>query len=252
MDDRTIKKARIIIPTFRYIQIAESLLDWIGKEKIKPGTRLPPERELSQSLGVNRATLRQALNILEEQGLIFRRQGQGTFVAEPKIERQAGKLVPFTKSMQKKGYLIEGRLIAFEKITTEAFLADELQISIGQPAYFIHRLRMINHEPVLIEKLIVPEKYFPNMDQFDLASRSLYEVMEHEYDVSVIHARQSLEPVVATEYESELLGINPGAPLMLERRLAYDQYARPVERARDLFRGDRFRFVTEMAPLDFT
>jgi GntR family transcriptional regulator len=88
------------------------------------------------------------------------------------------------------------------------------------------------------------------LERFDLAKRSLYEVMETEYGVTVVRTRQSLEPVTATEYEAGLLEIREGAPLMLERRIAYDGQDRPVERARDLFRGDRFRFITEMAPIE--
>jgi GntR family transcriptional regulator len=74
--------------------------------------------------------------------------------------------------------------------------------------------------------------------------------METEYGVSVSRARQSLEPVVATAYEAKLLRVRPGAPLMLERRLTVDQEGQPVELAKDLYRGDRFRFVTEIAPLE--
>jgi GntR family transcriptional regulator len=74
--------------------------------------------------------------------------------------------------------------------------------------------------------------------------------METEYGVVVHRARQSLEPVAASELEAQLLEISVGAPLMLERRLAFDQEDLPVEHARDLFRGDRFRFITEVAPLE--
>lgn len=74
--------------------------------------------------------------------------------------------------------------------------------------------------------------------------------METEYGVSVSRARQSLEPVIATEFEAEWLGIAQGAPLMLERRLSFDQEDHPVEYGKDLYRGDRFRFATEIAPLE--
>jgi DNA-binding GntR family transcriptional regulator len=69
-----------------------------------------------------------------------------------------------------------------------------------------------------------------------------------EYGVEVRRARQSLEPLAAGDYEAEMLGVLPGAPLMLERRLSFDAGERPVEHGRDLYRGDRFRFVTETAP----
>ena len=79
-----------------YVQIADSLLDRIESGRLLPGDRLPAERELSEGLGVNRLTLRRALRVLESQGLLIRRQGSGTFVADPKIERQAGRLISFT------------------------------------------------------------------------------------------------------------------------------------------------------------
>jgi GntR family transcriptional regulator len=237
--------------SFLYLQIAQSLLDWIQAEKLKPGDRLPTERDLSERLRVNRATLRQALRILQDRGIIERRQGKGTFVATPKIERQAGKFVPFTKSMQKKGYQTEAKLITLEKNLADISTAEDLQLSIGQLIYFIHRVRYLNHEPVLVERLFVPAVKFPDLEQFNLAERSLYEVMETEYGIVIHTARQSLEAVPASDYEAQLLGIRAGVPMMLERRVVYDREGVPVERARDLFRGDRFRFITELATLEF-
>jgi GntR family transcriptional regulator len=78
----------------------------------------------------------------------------------------------------------------------------------------------------------------------------VYEILETEYGVAIRRARQTLEPVVAGDFEAGLLGIRPGAPLMLERRTGFDARGEPVEHGRDLYRGDRFRFVTEMAPLE--
>jgi GntR family transcriptional regulator len=237
--------------SFLYLQIAQSLIDWIQAEKLKPGDRLPAERDLTGRLGVNRATLRQALRILQDRGIIERRQGMGTFVATPKIERQAGKFVPFTKTMQREGYQTEARLITLEKNLADVSTAEDLRLPLGQLIYFIHRVRYLNHEPVLIERLFVPAGVFPDLERFNLAERSLYEVMETEYGILTHWARQSLEAVGATEYEAQLLGLHAGAPLMLERRVVFDREGVPVERAHDLFRGDRFRFITELATLEF-
>ena len=233
-----------------YIQIAESLLDRIESGDLRPGDRLPSERELSAMLGVNRMTVRRALQVLQSQGLLVRRRGDGTYVAAPKIERQAAKLVPFTKGMRQRGYVPGARVVTFERRPAEAAVARELQVPLSTPIYYIRRLRFINREPVMLERLSLPVSRFPGLERFDLNSRSIYEVMETEYGISVCRARQSLEPVVATEYEAELLDVEPGAPLMLERRVGFDQEDRPVEYGKDLYRGDRFRFVTEIAPLE--
>jgi len=249
-ESRNRRTGQISAPRPMYIEIAESILERIESGELSPGSRLSSERDLGRTLRVTRATARQALKVLEDRGLLYRRRGQGTYVADPKIERQAGKLVPFTRGMQRRGYLTKTRLIKLERIPAESTLARELEIPVGASVFYIIRVREINHGPVLLENLWVPAARFPQLERFDLSARSLYEVMETEYGVKVSRAKQSLEPVAATEYEASHLKVKPGTPLMLERRVAMDEGAQPVERARDLFRGDRFRFVTEIAPLE--
>ncbi|MBI5035017.1 MAG: GntR family transcriptional regulator [Chloroflexi bacterium] len=241
---------RLSVAAPLYTQIAESLLDQIESGKLVPGQRLAPERELSQTLGVNRVTLRQALQLLEAQGLLIRRQGHGTYIAEPKIERQAGKLFSFTRGMERRGYKPGAQVIVFNERPVEASIAVHLKLPVSAPVYEVHRLRTVNEEPVLLEQFTIPVHRFPNLDKHDLANRSMFEVMEKEYGVVVSQARQSLEPVVATEYEAGLFGITMGAPLMLERRLSFDKDSLPVEYGKDLYRGDRFRFVTDIASLE--
>lgn len=239
---------RLIAAAPLYAQITESLLERIESGELAPGDRLPAERELSQMLGVNRLTLRRALRTLEQQGLLVRTQGRGTYIAEPKIERQAGRLVSFTHGMRQRGFTPGARVISFEERPVEASLARELKIPASAPVYYILRLRTLNQEPVLIERYTIPVRRFPGLDRFDLEARSLYEIVETEYGVTVQRARQSLEPVAAADLDAELLGIPVGTPLMLERRLSSDAGGEPVEHGRDLYRGDRFRFVTEIAP----
>jgi len=241
---------RLIAGVPLYIQIAESLLDRIESGELSPGDRLPPERELSEMLEVNRMTLRRALRTLAMQGLLARQQGKGTFVADPKIERQAGRLISFTRGMQRRGFTPGARVVTFEQRPVGASLAAALKLPTSAPVYDIQRLRTLNREPVMLEHYTLPVRRFPGLERFDLEQRSMYEILETEYGVTIRRARQSLEPVVATEYEAELLAIEHGAPLMLERRLSYDQDDQPVEHGRDLYRGDRFRFVTEIAPLE--
>jgi GntR family transcriptional regulator len=171
-------------------------------------------------------------------------------VADPKIERQAGRLVSFTRGMERRGFTPGARLVAFEQRPVGAALAAALGLPLLAPIYDIQRLRTLNREPVLLEHYTLPVQRFPGLERFDLEHHSMYEVMQSEFGVAIKRARQSLEPVVASEYEAGLLEVPSGAPLMLERRLSYDQNDQPVEHGRDLYRGDRFRFVTEMAPLE--
>ena len=231
-----------------YVQIAESLLERVESGDLRPGDRLPPERELSTLLGVNRMTVRRALRLLGERGLLLRRQGQGTFIAQPKIERQASRLTSFTVGMQQRGLQPGTRVVSFEQRPAEASVAGLLQLPVSAAIYAVVRLRTLNQEPVLLERYSIPVDHFPRLERFDLEARSLFEIFHTEYGVAIARARQSLEPVSATEFEADLLGVQPGAPLMLEWRVSFDTQGKPIEHGKDSYRGDRFRFVTETAP----
>jgi GntR family transcriptional regulator len=234
-----------------YIRLAEGMIAKIESGELAPGERLPPERELSDSLGVNRMTLRRALQVLESQGLILRKHGVGTFIAEPKIDRQMDVVFRFTSGMLDQGFVPGAELISFEEISAGSHLAKDLEVPISSRVYNILRLRSINREPVMLETYKIPVQRFLGLEQFDLETRSIYEVMEHEYGVSIDRARQSFEPVTATPFEADLLQIESGEPLMLERRISFDNHNQPVEYGQDRYRGDRFRFVTEAKPHPF-
>ena len=234
-----------------YIQIAEALIGQIEAGELAPGDQLPPERELSERLGVNRMTLRRALRVLEAQGLIDRRHGVGTYIAEPKIDRRMDTVFRFTSGIQSRGYTPGARVVSLDQTLLDASLARELALPISAPAYRILRLRSVNQEPVLLESYTIPTGRFPGLERHDLEKRSIYEVMASEYGVTIAHARQSFEPVVATAFEAEWLQVEIGAPLMLEKRLSFDPDGKPVEYGKDRYRGDRFRFVTEAAPIEW-
>ncbi len=234
-----------------YRQIAAHLQKQIARGKIAAGTRLPPERELADTLRVNRLTLRQALHELELSGLLSRKHGSGWYVAEPVIERQAGKLFSFTIGLQKRGYKPSAQIVRCVKCRADAPLAALLKLRAGARVYDLHRLRFINAEPVALERYTIPVERFPDLDKHDLVNRSiLYDLLEKEYGVRIANARQSLEPVVADKSAAKLLRVKVGAALMLEKRLTFDARGQPVEHGADLYRGDRFRFVTEVASLE--
>ena len=231
----------------RYIQIADSLLDQIESGELEHGTRLPSERKLSKLFDVNRLTLRRALSRLETHGIITRQHGKGNYVAEPKIERQTGRLISFTHGMERRGLAPGAKVITFEQRPVEAAMAKQMAIPVLTPVYYGHRLRLINQEPVMLEEFWMPVNAFPGLEHHDFTNHSTYEIMESEYGISMLKARRSFEPATATEYEAELLEIEAGSPLMLVRRLGFDLDGRCVEYGKDLYRGDRFRFVTEEA-----
>ncbi len=246
-----IEENRYQSPVPLYMQIAESLLEQIESGKISPEEKLPSERELSKNLKVSRMTVRAALNILDSKGLLNRRSGDGTYVIKPKIERQAGKLAPFTKSMQRRGHITKAKILTFENKMAEVSVANQLKIPVSSQIYYVQRVRYINEDPVMLEKFSIPQYCFPNLSKFNMETRSFYEIAETEYGIVAHHSQQSLEAVAATEFEAKLLGLKFGEPMMLERRLAFDKENIPFECGHDIYQGNRFRFTTEIATMDY-
>ena len=233
----------------RYQQIVEALLDRIEKGDLAPGDRLPSERALSEEFDVNRRTLRNALAVMERRGMVERRQGAGTFVTNPRFERKAGEFFPFTEGIRHRGFEPGSLIVSLQKLPASPAVAERLQLKSDSEVWRFHRLRSVNEEPFLVETFSLPSALAPEIDQFDLSDRSVYDVLEHEYGVVIDSAELSLEAVAISEFEAELLRVPIGSPAILERHLAYDTTGRPVDYGYDVYRGDRVRFVTDSATL---
>jgi len=239
-------------PTQRalYLQIIDALTARIEAGELSPGDKVPSERDLSKQLQVSRMTVRHALNAMYVRGLLTRQQGRGTFIAEPKLEEPANSFLSFTEMMLRQGITPAARLLHLQLMPATRSLTEVLNIGLGQSVYYVNRLRLANQEPLVIEHSYFPAALFPDLDKQDLESHSIYRILETIYGIHLAHASQSYEPTVANEEESTLLRIPVGAPLMLIRRTAFDELDRPVEYAKDLFRGDRSRFVSRVSLLD--
>ncbi len=226
-----------------YIQIFESLAEEIENGHYTPGDKLPSERDLSESLGVSRMTVRQAVEALARQGFVYRKQGSGTYVSEVKIEHHVNFLEGFYDTISKKGLMPGAVLLSSEQIPASKKIANLLELDVGRSLYYIHRLRTANEEPIALEHSYFSAERFPDLEQYNLVEQSLYGILREEYGIQLKYAEQTFEPVIANNYESEILSIELGAPLMLVRRIAFDKDDHPVEYAKDIYRGDRSRFA---------
>ncbi|HWO70112.1 MAG TPA: GntR family transcriptional regulator [Actinomycetota bacterium] len=229
-----------------YLEIEEELADRIESGDFPTGTRLPGERDLARRLGVSRMTVRQALTRLEHRGLIVRQQGRGTFVAAPKLRQDATVLRGFFEQMVGQGVFPVSRCIAREELPASAAIAQILHVRLGEPVYKVVRVRSANDQPIVLETSYFPAAIVPGLLDLDLERSSIYRLMDRRFDARPVRAVQSLEPVVAERAEAALLRVPVGSPLMLVERTAWDRAGRAVEHARDLYRGDRSRFVTEL------
>lgn len=234
------------LPIPLYYQIKTRLLEQIESGQLKPGDRVPSERELTERYGVSRMTARQALVELETQGYLVRVQGKGTFVATPKFEQPLALLTSFTEDMRRRGLEAGARVLSVGEVPAGRRVGQALGIAETALVFRLERLRLAGGEPMALEASHLDAAYFPDLHLLDFADVSLYEVLRERYGIRLVRATQSLEAVPADGHQAELLHVREGTPLMLMERTSWDQQGRPVEHVRSYYRGDRYRFMTEL------
>jgi GntR family transcriptional regulator len=226
-----------------YFQIQTQLLEMIKLGRLHPGDPLPSEEELSRVYGVSRMTSRHALQSLKGQGFATRVVGQGTFVSQPKVEKDITHLCGFTAEMRALGMKPTSRVLEAKTIAATPEVASQLAVAVGSPIFNLRRLRLADGLPVAIEQIWLSQDRFPGIDKVDLAHLSLYQTLRERYDIRVSRADEILESRAAHRSEAELLEMAPRVSLLVISRTLWDSGGKPVETAHSLYRGDRYRAV---------
>lgn len=225
-----------------YAQLLERFRRQIESGELKPGDRFPAELDLAQQYGVARITIRRAIEELVQDGLLVRRQGKGSFVAAPKIDRELVNVSSFTARMQARGLQPGSKVVGVHVIAATGSLAHNLGVPVDSPVAEIQRVRYANDEPMSLEASYVSLERCPGINQVDFNNHSLYQVLESIYSLRPAGSRKTLELAFATHQESQLLQVSAGAPLFLLKAVVSTADDRVMEYAKLLFRGDRFRF----------
>jgi GntR family transcriptional regulator len=220
-----------------------SVLDLI--ERLGVGDAIPSERQLSAELGVSRLTVRAALDDLVRDGMLVRRHGSGTFVSEPKIAQELT-MTSFTEDMQRRGMVPASQTLELRITPAGAHLGRLLHVSPSEPVVIISRLRLADRETMAIETLHVRESLVPGLSAGDLEHQSFYEILEGRFGIEIVGGLQTIEPTVTNEEESAALGVPLHSPAFLFERTTRAASGEIVEFVRSIYRGDRYKLVTEL------
>ena len=223
----------------------DALLDLV--DDLGVGAAIPPERRLAAELGVSRPTLRAAIEELVREGLLLRRHGSGTYVAEPKIALPLT-MTSFSDDMRQRGMRPDSRVLSFTEEAAGAKLGARLKISPVERTWAIRRLRLADDETMAIEFLHVPQRIAPTLTRRDLEGHSFYDLLAQRYGIAVAAGTQTIEPTVTNDEEAAVLGVPVHAPAFLFERTSTSDQGEVVEFVRSIYRGDRYRLVTELRP----
>ncbi len=228
------------LPIPYYYQIAEILRGLIADANLKPETDvpLPSENELCDQYAVTRATVRHALDLLEREGLVYRRKGKGTFLRR-RVQLDLARLSSTTKDMRARGWVPGTRVLSVRTVAAAKHIQHQLRIPDPAEAWEVHRLRLADGEPISLQWSYIPRERAPGLKDHDL-SGSLYDILHTAYSIDLRAADQVIRTRLATDEEALLLEVPAGAPVFAIERTSFDQAEKPVEYLHALWRGDRY------------
>ncbi|MGA2642271.1 MAG: GntR family transcriptional regulator [Spirochaetia bacterium] len=230
-----------------YYQIIRIVERKIVEGSLRAGDQLPTEQELCDQYKVSRTTVRQALLQLVNDGVLYRKQGKGTFVAKPKLLRSITNLYSFSASMEEIGVVPSSRVMEQNRVSAPHNVIDKLELGdSNNDVIRITRLRLANGDPLMIETSYVPYRLAPRLVEEDLAHGSLYSILSSSYRLHVTDAEETYESIVLKAEEAELLQCTPFSPGFFIERLAFLEAGIPVEYSNSVVCASRCKLVTRL------
>lgn len=229
-----------------YHQIQHRLLGQIHLGALKLGEPLPSAHNIAATLGVSQMTVRQAIKSLCELGVIYSKQGKGTFVSGIKLEKDFRQVLSFTEDMKALGSIPRCRVLTFDIQLPSAEVKKALHLRPDDKIIHLRRLRQSNALPMGIEASSIPLRLCPDMlETFDPRGW-LYETLSDCYGIYMVVADEVAGVGLAIPDQSRLLRIPIGSPIFLFTRISYVQNGQPTEHVKSCYRGDRYKIVNRL------
>jgi len=230
-----------------YYQLKEDLVNLIKNGEYAIGQPVPTEKELIEGYGISRATVRQAMLELQNEGYINRVPGKGTFVVRTVIRRGLSRLTSFSEDMKDRGHQVTTRLLAIRHAQPPLHIAEAFKINPEEELLYISRLRLADNVPVAlnISHLKLPPGIEITEEDFRQET-SLWVLLEQYKGIRLLSADKTLEAIQATQEYAELLQTPIGAPLILEQGITYSTKHLPVEYAQIITCSSRYKYYIHL------
>ncbi|MAC82859.1 MAG: GntR family transcriptional regulator [Arcobacter sp.] len=221
-----------------YLQLKEKILEDI-KLNYKVNDIIPAEGKLEKKYEVSRITVRKAIEELEKDNVVIKKQGKGTYVQEQKVLYDANSIGSLTQRLSKQKHLLTTKSISFEIIEKEEdhFVKDMLNC---EKLLCIRRTRLLDEVPFALMINYFDVNTVPDIDK-KLNLESLYAFLKEEYNIEFYNAEEIVEAKAANTNEALKLNIKEGSPLLSLKRLSFDKNNKPIEYSNLVIKADMYK-----------
>ncbi len=230
--------------------IANELKLYFIKNNIGEGEKLPSEREVAEKYGVQRATVRSAYKILEEEGIVEIRERSGRYMGHPRIVTNLNEIKSFREKVSDIGSKVENQLLSFELIEIDKDLYKKIKLPIGTEVYKITRVRKVESEkgiiPIAIEYAYVPENIAPKLIRQNLED-SLFQILREIYGIVPAKEEQLIEIVYADDFESKILKLNKMTAVAKKTGICYDKDGNVIQYLHSIMNKEWVEFRKEIS-----
>ncbi len=228
-----------------HVQLKNIIASQVHAGELRPGDPLPGERQLSAAHGLSRTTVRQALNELVADGMLYRRHGKGTFVAASKLEQNLTWLKGFAEELREQGIVPGVRVLQARLVAAPPDAASRLHLPGDSQVAFVQRLVSTGGEPLFMDRTYLTPHIGRMVLGADLAAESIYAIVER-LGYPIRSGEQTIEALALAAADAQLLNVPSGAPALSIKRVTYIDSASPIEYAEALYRADRYQYATRL------
>jgi GntR family transcriptional regulator len=229
-----------------YEIVMQSIQNQIQTGALQANDKIPSEKDLGTMHSVGRNTIRRAISELVNEGTLRSVPGVGTFVVDKRVDKSTEYLFGFSQEMQLQNKKVTSQVLEAKLIPADPVLSRRLQIQLGAEVVFLFRIRIMDAEPMAIERAYLPHGLCPGILSNDFSTNSLYEILATVYDKRPDHAEQIIEASLATSEVSAIFGLTQPAVVFVFHRETRLSTGQVIEYVDSELRSDRFRFFTSL------
>ncbi len=225
-----------------YLQLKEWIRTRVESGEWKPDAMIPSENELAALHDVSVGTVKRTLSLLVSEGILYRRQGRGTFVNRPDFTRSFIRFFRYDTKDGTETPSPTSRVIYAKIVPVPEIVQPHLRLQPADAVIAVRRVRLLNGEPFMWEDLFLAYETFAGFEKMDIENALLYPIYDKSFGVPIVWAEEYLEPRTADDRTASILGIRSADPVIYIERIAYSNWDAPVEFRMSTGRGDRFRY----------